>query len=282
MTNKVNHRQAHSAHDIETLYLDLLHSFYEEEDHERSRDVAERLEAALAERPNFAGSIRGEEVRSLIAELRGDLAEAVRHRESEIEKIRQLHGLVEDNPGRDYVFRQYDYSDLSDRLDILATLYAEQGDLERAVEILQESQRFCESTRFRLTGRTFWTSMSKTGGRGKVPKETADGPNHRNHRCGSDRRLCDDPCGADCSQSVPAEPKNYEFPKARYAINIRPPSRRDQLLVPVPAVHERGIPDPFHERLRSPGPLGRTGRSSPMTWAAAGISSTIGARVSWN
>lgn len=153
MPNKVNRsRQADSADDVETLYLDLLHSFYEEKDHERARGVAERLEAALAERPDFAGSIRGEEVRSLIAELRGDLAEAVRRRESEIEKIRQLHSLVEDKPGRDYVFRQYDYSDLSDRLDILATLYAEQGDLDRAVDLLHESKRFCESHKIPFDG----------------------------------------------------------------------------------------------------------------------------------
>ena len=84
--------------------------------------------------------------------MRGDLAEAVRRRESEIGKIRQLHSLVEDKPGRDYVFRQYDYSDLSDRLDILATLYAEQGDLDRAVDLLHESKQFCESHQIPFDG----------------------------------------------------------------------------------------------------------------------------------
>ena len=67
-------------------------------------------------------------------------------------KIRHLHGLVKDNPGRDYVFRQYDYGDLSDRLDILATLYAEQGNLGRAVELLHESRRFCESHQIPFDG----------------------------------------------------------------------------------------------------------------------------------
>jgi len=137
--------EADAADEIETLYLELLRSFYEEEDRERARTVAERLEAALAERPDFAESIRAEEVRSLIAELRGDLNEAVQRRESEIDKIRQLHSLALNKPGQDYVFRQYDFSDLSDRLDILATLHAEQGNLERAVELLHESRQFCES-----------------------------------------------------------------------------------------------------------------------------------------
>src|SRR5207237_58898 len=126
---------ADAANEIETLYQRLLHAFYEEEDREQANKVAERLETILAERPEFAGSIRAEEVRSLIAELRGDLDEAVRRRESEIDKIRQLHSLAMNKPAWDYVVRQYDYSDLSDRLDILATLYAEQGDLDRAVEL---------------------------------------------------------------------------------------------------------------------------------------------------
>lgn len=155
MTNKTSRGRngpANAADEIETLYLELLHSFYEEEDREKARAVAERLEAMLAERPDFAGSIRAEEIRSLIAELRGDLAEAIRRRESEIGRIRQLHGLVADKPGRDYVFRQYDYGDLSDRLDILATLYAEQGDLDRAVDLLHESRQFCETHQIPFDG----------------------------------------------------------------------------------------------------------------------------------
>ena len=48
--------------------------------------------------------------------------------------------------------RQYDYSDLSDRLDILASLYAERGDLDRAVDLLQESKRFCESHQIPFDG----------------------------------------------------------------------------------------------------------------------------------
>ena len=110
------------------------------------------MEAALARRSDYAGSIRAEEIRSLIAELQGDLAEAIHRRENEIEGIRQLHRLVEDKPGRDFVLRQYDCSDLSDRLDILATLYAEQGNLDRAVDLLHESRQFCESHQIPFDG----------------------------------------------------------------------------------------------------------------------------------
>ncbi len=156
MTSKVTRSRNHdagAADEIERLYLELLHSFYEEEDRERAHKVADRLEAALAAQPEFVGSIRVEEIHSLIAELRGDLAEAVRRRESEIERIRQLHGLAVNTPGRDFVFRQYDYSDLSDRLDILATLYAEQSNFDRAVEVLRESREVCESHQVPFDGR---------------------------------------------------------------------------------------------------------------------------------
>jgi hypothetical protein len=43
------------------------------------------------------------------------------------------------------VLRQYDYSDISDRYDLLATLFAEAGDLDRAVSTLRDSKAFCEA-----------------------------------------------------------------------------------------------------------------------------------------
>jgi hypothetical protein len=137
--------EAEAADEIETLYQEFLRAFYEDEDRERARDVAVRLEVALQNRPEFAGSIRAEEIRSLLAELNGDYAEAIRRRESEIRKILELHSLAANKPSWKSVFRQYDYGDLSDRLDLLAALYADQGDLDRAVDVLRESRRLCES-----------------------------------------------------------------------------------------------------------------------------------------
>src|SRR5689334_5540126 len=125
MTRKVPHSHdvaCQGTDEIEALYHDLLEAFYDEEDHERARAIAERLEAVLNGRPDVAGSIRAEEIRSIIAELRGNLDEAIRWRESEIRRISELHSLARDTAGWDYVLRQYDYSDLSDRLDLLAIL----------------------------------------------------------------------------------------------------------------------------------------------------------------
>ena len=147
--------------DLEPLYLDLLHRFYEEDGREGALAVAGRLEKALADRPDFANSIRGEEVRSLLAELHGDLAGAIQSRQSEIRKIRELHSLAQGTPGWDYVFRQYDYRDVSDRLDLLAILYAEAGNDRGALKILQESKDFCASHRIPFDGENLLEEFSQ-------------------------------------------------------------------------------------------------------------------------
>src|SRR5262249_40617941 len=122
MASKVsNNRQKATTEEDETevLYHELLHWFFEEEDRERALAVATRLEAALGHRPDVGASIRGEEIRSLLAELRGDLVEAIRSRESEIRKILELHSMAVNTPSWACVLRQYDFSDISDRLDLL-------------------------------------------------------------------------------------------------------------------------------------------------------------------
>jgi tetratricopeptide (TPR) repeat protein len=164
MTNKVSdkrHKATAAEDDVEALYHELLHWFYEKEDRERAQEVGARLEAALSRRPDVAASIRGEEIRSLLAELRGDLAEAARSRESEIRKILELHSLAANTPGWEYVLRQYDFRDVSDRLDLLAILYAEQGDLDRAIDTLQESKRFCEAHQVPFDGQDLLTEYEQ-------------------------------------------------------------------------------------------------------------------------
>lgn len=131
--------------DFDSLYRKFLKLFYEEGNRERAEPVAQRLEKALADSPELADSIRGEEVRSLIAELRGGFAEAARCREAEIRKILELHNLAVNTPNWEYVAGQYDFGDVSDRLDLLAILYDKQGELDRAISTLEESKRYCQS-----------------------------------------------------------------------------------------------------------------------------------------
>ncbi|MEX0703948.1 MAG: hypothetical protein WD069_17745 [Planctomycetales bacterium] len=147
MKDKVATRQAAATDfaQLKALYLDLLRLVYEEEDRAQAEPVAKRLEAALAESPDFAESIRGEEVRSLIAEVRGDLTTATRSREAELRKILELHALTRGTSAWEAVVERYDFSDVSDRLDLLASLYDRAGDLERAIDTLRESRRFCDA-----------------------------------------------------------------------------------------------------------------------------------------
>jgi hypothetical protein len=147
--------------DVEDLYGKLLHFFYDKPDREQALNVAKRLEAVLAGHPDLAYSIRGEEIRSLLAELRGDLTAAVEHRQTEIRKILELHVLAKATPSWEYVVRQYDYGDLSDRLDLLAVLHAEMGAYRRAVEVLQESKHLCDSHQVTFDGADLLAEYSK-------------------------------------------------------------------------------------------------------------------------
>lgn len=125
---------------VNYLYQKILHWFYERADRRRARMFADRLEDQLRRMGN-PRSIFAEECQSLIAEVKGDLHQAIRHRLCEIERMRQLFQGSPAPARKDQI--GYDASDLSDRLDLLAALYYEAGDLDRAVETLLESQRLC-------------------------------------------------------------------------------------------------------------------------------------------
>jgi hypothetical protein len=138
-------RSGDKASRLKKLHLELLTALYEDEDIERARSIGDRLEVLLSKNAKFAGSILIDEIHSLIAESRGDWGEAIRCREREIRKILELHNLATTKQDRPYVLGQYDHSDVSDRLDLLAMLYADQGDLGQAVETLKDSRSYCSA-----------------------------------------------------------------------------------------------------------------------------------------
>jgi tetratricopeptide (TPR) repeat protein len=130
--------------EIEYLYHKLLYWLYEREDARRARRYADRLEQLLRPADPHQEAILGEECRSLVHESRGELRKAIEHREKEIRLIRRLHDVSRDAPFEEAMLGDYGYDDLSDRLDLLAVLYHDSGDLERAIRTLQESKRLCE------------------------------------------------------------------------------------------------------------------------------------------
>ena len=128
---------------IDYLYHKLLYWLYERGAARRALRFAARLEPLLAKAAPGAEAIFPEECRSSICEVRGDLTGAIRHRENEVRLIRRLHEISRRTPSRDYVLRGYGFDDLSDRLDLLAILYHDNGDRDRAIQTLRESRRLC-------------------------------------------------------------------------------------------------------------------------------------------
>ena len=73
---------------------------------------------------------------SLLYEVKGNLPKAIQYRESEIKLIKHLWEISRGTPGEEFVFQQYDASDLSDRYDLLAILFHDAGHLDKAIQIL--------------------------------------------------------------------------------------------------------------------------------------------------
>jgi hypothetical protein len=143
---------ADAAEEMGYLYDKLIYWLYQRQDARRARPFADRLERLLAKSGPETECIFAEECRSLAHEARGDLAKAIRHRENEVRLIRRLHKLSERTTGADFIFRQYTYADLSDRLDLLAVLQHDSGNLAEALNTLEESRRLCEKHGVKFDG----------------------------------------------------------------------------------------------------------------------------------
>ena len=138
--------------EIEYLYHKLLYWLYQRADPEKSRPYAERLERLLSQSDPNHEAILGEECRSLVSEAKGDLRGAIKHRENEINLIRRLHQIAYGAPHQDALLKGYGPKDLSDHLDLLATLYHDSGDLRNAISTLVESKRYCQKHGIRFDG----------------------------------------------------------------------------------------------------------------------------------
>lgn len=145
MIRAVSSPRAEAEDSADSLYWALLEKHYGENDHVAAKAIADRLLVILAEDPSFRSSIRGEEIRSIAAELDGNLTEAIEARQAEIRKILELHTLSVHTKSWAYVEKQYDFSDVGDRLDLLALLYDDQGSTHRAIDTLLESKEYCQA-----------------------------------------------------------------------------------------------------------------------------------------
>ena len=119
---------------------------YAQESPRAAARFASRLEGLLRAHDPKQEAIRGQECRSLIHEAKGNLALAIKHRRNEIRLIRRLRRT---RP-RVSIYRP---DHLADRLDLLAALYHDAGQLERALSTLKESKRVCSRAGIKFGGR---------------------------------------------------------------------------------------------------------------------------------
>jgi hypothetical protein len=208
---------------LETLYIRLVRAFYEKDDRPRAEKVAARLEEVLAASPEDSRSIRGEEIRSLIAELRGDFAEAARSREAEIRKILELHTLTANTPHWKYASRQYGFSDVGDRLDLLAILYDAQGEIDRAISVLLESKNYCQAHEIPFDAEDLLHELEEA--RGGATERAGPHPKARVVRAVC-RRTSAGYVGASATHRAALRPKARRPRATKSSQTLRPPGKR--------------------------------------------------------
>jgi tetratricopeptide (TPR) repeat protein len=136
--------------EIKYLRGKLLLWFYERGNRHKAIAFCARLESLLKSVAGKHPNILGEECWSLLHEVEGNLAEAIKHRRKEIELIKAFLREAEKSPQPEEIYRIYDYSDLSDRLDLLAILFRDAGDLDKAIATLEDSKRLCRQHRIKF------------------------------------------------------------------------------------------------------------------------------------
>lgn len=128
---------------VEDAYQKLLYWLYDRGSAAKAVPYAKRLEQILQVVDPAHESILGEECWSLIYEAQGDIKKAIEYRENEIRLMHRLHELSGALAPESIALEGRGYEHLSERLDLLATLYHAAGNLDRAISLLNESKQLC-------------------------------------------------------------------------------------------------------------------------------------------
>jgi len=159
--------------EIEYLYQKILYWFYPLRDYRKALAFSKRLEGLLPKADPGHEAIFSEACWSLLYEVKGNLPKAIHYRESEIKLIKHLWEISRGTLGEEFVFQQYDASDLSDRYDLLAILYHDAGNLDKAIQILRDSEQLCKESGIRFDGKDLlrdYLAEKKQLASEKVPK----------------------------------------------------------------------------------------------------------------
>jgi tetratricopeptide (TPR) repeat protein len=177
MTEANGNRRKFNSDWDEILYLrdKVLTAFYGRGDRRDALRFCGRLERLLRKADPKEEAILGAECRALLWEVRGDLDKAIRYREHEITLIKRLRRISARSPVRDWVLAGYGISDLSDRLDLLAILYHNRGDLRTALNILRRSKRLCQAHGEPFDGQDLLDEYAAEARLGQRPSPWQDG-----------------------------------------------------------------------------------------------------------
>jgi tetratricopeptide (TPR) repeat protein len=138
--------------EIGYLYDKVLYWLYQRNRTSKAAPFVKRLTKLLSKADRDQESIFGQECRSLVCESNGDLEGAIKHRLDEIRKIRRLHTISIGKPNEEYVLSRYGFDALADRLDLLATLYYDNNQTEKAIKALRESKELCDAHGIKFDG----------------------------------------------------------------------------------------------------------------------------------
>ncbi len=139
--------------EIEYLYRKIVFWWYQREDRAKALLYSARLEPLLRKVAAVNKAILGEECWSLFWEVNGDLGKAIKHRKREIRLIQELWRSAAESPQKRVLLQGYGPRDLSDRLDLLAILYHDAGDLNKSLRTLKQSEELCAAYRIPFDGR---------------------------------------------------------------------------------------------------------------------------------
>jgi tetratricopeptide (TPR) repeat protein len=131
----------------ESLYHRLLDLYYARGETARAVPVAFRLLRTIDKLDPNSEALLTLAARSVLAELDGDLDEAIRYRVREVEALDRLAGAgTLDAAG-------FDAKDLRDRYELLANLCLDAGRLDESSRWLDRSRVHCKQHRIRFDGR---------------------------------------------------------------------------------------------------------------------------------
>lgn len=150
-------------HEVEDVYLKAL-EYLGQGKRDRAVRLALHLARLVEKLDPKCEALLGMASRGLIAELDGDLQEAIRFKKMELAGVKKL--LDELYP-KTLELMKMGPDDYSDLLDVLACLYLDAGQHDDALAALEESEAYCKAHGIPFDGKDIRADVRRAMGRRK-------------------------------------------------------------------------------------------------------------------